>query len=89
MAATVLANFAATPATELPRVGLDGLRPINSIYDKSVATGLFTDTAQDDVQRLYCLFDAALAHGLSSFILDYVNEVAADPLCTSRSGALY
>ena len=84
MASGLLAQLAATPATELPRVTADGRRLVQTIYEQSLKVGLTDDTARGDVERLYSLFDLALAHGLSSIILDYVLEVCSDPFLTSR-----
>ena len=86
MASAVLNRLAATPASDLPRVAADGLRPLHTLYLGSLDAGLTQIAAKDDVERLYLLFDVAVSHGLGGIILDYVTEVCSDPFCTSRSG---
>ena len=84
MASSILLQLAATPATELPRSALNGVRPVQILYEKCLEAGIAKPGARDDVERLLLLFDIALAHGLGSIILDYVLEVCSDPFFTSR-----
>ena len=85
MADVVLGKLAAIPATALPRLAADGVRPIQALYEESLRARLISIDARDDVERLYLLFDLALAQGLGCLVLDYVTEVCSDPFCTSRS----
>ena len=84
MANAVLSRLAATPATELPRVAADGVRPVHTLYLEGLGVGLTDTAARDDVECLYRVFDIALAHGLGCVVLDYILEVCSDPAQTSR-----